>query len=92
MFESLHEWISRTLQVDVYEVRGDQIVASGLPRRRIRISDIQTWQGFYVGGGVASICVEFSDGRRIDYSDRHEQLFQILHKAAADRECPFTTA
>ena len=92
MFESFHHWLDRKLRVDAYELHGDEIVATGLPRRRIRLADIRSWRGFYIGGGVPSICVEFADGRSIDYSDKHEQLFHILHEIAADRELPFVTA
>ena len=92
MFESFHLWLDRKLRVDAYELRGDEIVATGLPRRCIRLRDVRTWQSFYIGGGVPSICVELTDGRRIDYSDKHEQLFQILHEIAKDRELEFFTA
>ena len=92
MFESFHRWLDRKLRVDAYELRGDEIVATGLPRRRIRLGDIRTWQSFYIGGGVPSICVEFTDGRKNDFSDRYEQLFEILHELARDRELPFWTA
>jgi hypothetical protein len=92
MFAAFHQWADRKLRVDAYELRGDEVVATGLPRRRIRLGDVRTWRSFYIGGGVPSICVEFADGRKIDYSDKHERLFHILHEAAADRELPFTTA
>jgi hypothetical protein len=92
MFEAFHQWVDQKLRVDAYELRGDEIVATGLPRQRFRLGDIRTWQSVYIGGGVPSICVEFADGRKIDYSDKHEQLFHILHQAVADRELPFTTA
>ena len=91
MFESFHQWLDRKLRVDAYELRGDEAVSTGLPKRRIRFADIRTWQSYYIGGGVPSICVEFLDGRKIDYSDKHEQLFHILHGIAADRELPFVT-
>jgi len=92
MFDSFHRWLDRKLRVDSYELRGNEIVSTGLPKRRIRIPDIRNWQSFYIGGGVPSVCVKFVDGRTIDYSDKHEYLFHILHEIAADRELPFVTA
>jgi hypothetical protein len=92
MFESFHRWIDRKLRIDAYELRGDEITAIGLPRRRIRVRDVRSWQSFYIGGGALSVCLEFEDGRKVDYSDRYEQLFHILHETAADKELPFFTA
>lgn len=92
MFAAFHKWVDRKLRVDAYEMRGDEVVATGLPRRRIRIGDVRTWQSFYIGGGVPSICVEFADGQKIVYRDKYERLFHILHETAADRELPFTTS
>lgn len=89
MFEAFHRWVDRQLRVDAYELRGQEIVATGLPRRRVQLAEIRTWQSFYIGGGVPSICVEFSDGRRADFSDRYEQLYEILRERAKDRELPF---
>jgi hypothetical protein len=92
MLESFHRWLDRKLRVDAYVLRGEEIVATGLPRRRIRLADIKSWRSFYIGGGVPSICVEFVDGPSIDYSDKHEHLFHILHELATDKELPFVTA
>ena len=92
MFDSFHYWLDRKLGVDAYELHGEEIVSRGFPRQRIRFQDIRTWQGFYIGGGVPSICIQFADGRKVDYSDKYEHLFHILHEIAADREQPFTSA
>jgi hypothetical protein len=92
MFESFHRWLDRKLRVDAYSVRGDEIVATGLPRRRFRLGDVRTWQSFYIGGSAPSIAVVFSDGRKTDFSDRYEQLYDILHELAKDRELPFFAA
>ena len=92
MFESFHRWLDRKLRIDAYELRGDEIIATGLPRRRIRVPILRTWQSFYIGGGSPSICVEFEDGRKVDYSDRYEQLFHILREVAAEKELPFFTS
>jgi len=92
MFESFHRWLDRKLRVDAYELRGDEIVATGLPRRRFRLRDVRSWQSLYIGGGAPSVCVEFTDGRKADFSDRYEQLFRILHETARDRELEFFTA
>jgi len=92
MFEAFHKWLDRKMRIDAYELRGDEVVATGLPRRRFRLGDVRTWQSFYIGGGAPSICVEFTDGRKTDFSDRYEQLFQILHETAKDRELEFFTA
>jgi hypothetical protein len=92
MFDAFHKWLDRKLRVDAYELRGDEVIAAGLPRRRFRLGDVRTWQSFYIGGGDPSICVEFTDGRKIDFSDRYEQLYQILHETARDRELELFTA
>jgi hypothetical protein len=92
VFESFHRWLERKLRIDAYELRGNEVVATGLPRRRIRLPHLRTWQSFYIGGGSPSVCVEFADGRKVDYSDRYEHLYKILHEVAADRELPFWTA
>ena len=88
MLESFHRWLDRKLRIDAYELHGEEILAIGLPRRRIRLPDLRTWQSFYIGGGSPSICVEFEDGRKVDYSDRYEQLYNILHEVAAKKELP----
>jgi hypothetical protein len=90
MFTSFHHWLDRKLHVDAYELRGDEIVSRGLPKRRIRLKDIRSWQSFYIGGGVPSICFHLVDGRIVDWSDKHEHLFEILHKFEAEKELPFT--
>lgn len=92
MFASFHRWLAQKLRVGAYELRGDEVIATGLLRQRIRLPELRTWQRFYIGGGSPSICVEFADGRKADYSDRNEHLYNILHEAAADRELPFWTA
>ena len=92
MFESCFHWLDRKLKVDAYELRGDEIFATGLPRRRIRLQDIRTWQSYYIGGGAHSISVELLDGRKVDFSDRFEDMYHILHEIAKDRELPFFTA
>jgi hypothetical protein len=92
MFESFHRWLDRKLRIDAYELRGDEVIAAGLPRQRIRLPELRTWQSFYIGGGSPSVCVQFADGRKVDYSDRYEHLHTILHEVAADRELPFWTA
>ena len=91
MFDSFHHWLDRKLRIDAYELRGDEIVSTGLPRRRIKHLDIRTWRSYYIGGGVPSIEIVFVDGRSADYTDKQEQLFEILHEIAADRELPFVT-
>ena len=91
MFDAFHHWLNHKLRVDAYELSGGEILSKGLPRRRIRLDEIRTWQSYYVGGGVPSICFKFNNGQTIDCSDRYEQLYTILHKIAADRELPFTT-
>lgn len=89
MFDSLNKWFDKKMRVDAYELRGDEIVAPGFPKRRIKLRDVRTWQSFYIGGGVPSVCVEFADGGKIGYSDKYEHLFRILHEIAEDRELPF---
>ena len=92
MIKSFHRWLDYKLRVDGYELRGDEIFATGLPRRRIKMPTIRTWQSFYIGGSRPAICVEFADGRKTDFSDRYEQLYGILHDIAKDKELPFFTA
>ena len=92
MFDKFNKWFDQKMRVDAYELRGDEIVSTGLPKRRIKLQNVRTWQSFYIGGDVPSICVEYADGRKIDYRDKYEHLFRILHGIAKDRELPFFTA
>ncbi len=92
MFDLLHHWLDRKLRIDAYELRGDEIVSTRLPKRRINARDIRKWRSYYIGGGVPSVEITFIDGRTADYTDKQEHLFQILHEIARDRELPFVTA
>lgn len=92
MFESFHRWLDKKLRIDGYEMRDGEIVTTGILTRRIPLAGIRSWQSFYIGGGTLSIRVEFADGRKLDYSDRYEQLLNILRGVAAEKELPFFTA
>ena len=87
--EAFHIWLDRKLRVDAHELRDDKVVITGWPRRSFKLAEIRTWQGFYIGGGVPSIFVEFAGGRKTDFSDRFEQLFRIFQKTAPDKESEF---
>ncbi len=91
MFNSFHRWLDRALRVDAYELRGEEIVSTGLPRRCIKPADIRAWRSYYIGGGVPSVEIAFADGQTVDYTDKQEHLFRILHEIAAARELPFWT-
>lgn len=87
--EAFHIWLDRKLRVDAYQLRDDKVVTASWPRRSVKLAEIRTWQGIYIGGGVPSICVEFAGGRKTDFSDRFEQLFRIFQKTAPDKESEF---
>jgi hypothetical protein len=88
MFDELNNWLDRKLRVDTYELRGEEVVATGMPKHRILLKDIRTWQGFYIVGGIPFISVEFSDGHKADFNDKYEQLFEVLNLAVKDRALP----
>lgn len=92
MFSSFHRWLERKLRVDTYELRGDEIVATGLLRQRVRLQDIQSWRSYFIGGGVLSVEIQLKDGKLADFSDRHEQVYEILRRQAPDRELLFVSA
>jgi hypothetical protein len=92
MFSSFHRWLERKLRVDTYELRGDEIISTGLRQRRVRLQDIQSWRSYFIGGGVLSVEVQLANGERVDFSDRHEQAYEILRRQAPDRELPFVSA
>jgi hypothetical protein len=92
MFNRFHRWLERKLRVDTYELRGDEIVSTGILRQRVRLQEIQSWRSYFVGGGVLSVEIQLTNGKREDFSDRHEQVYEILHRQAPDRELPFVSA
>ena len=92
MFENFHRWLERTLRIDTYELCGDEIVSTGLPRRGICLQEIQSWRSYLIGGGVLSVEIQLTDGKQSDLSDRHEQIYHILRKQAPDKELPFVSA
>jgi hypothetical protein len=91
MFNTFHRWLERKMRVDTYELRGKEIVSTGLIQRKICLNEIQNWRSFFIGGGVLSIEIKLTNGKREDFSDRHEQIYEILRLQAPERELPFVT-
>lgn len=89
MLNRFHRWLERKLRVDTYELRGDEIVSTGLFRRRFRLQDVQKWRSYLIGGGVLSVEIHFKSGKLTDFSDRHEQVYGILRQQAPERELAF---
>ena len=60
-----------------YELRDEEIAFTRLRRKQsIWLQDIRTWQEIYIGGGIPFICIHFIDGRKADFNDPHEQLYE----------------
>jgi hypothetical protein len=89
MFSSFHRWLERKLRVGTYELRGDEIVSTGLRQRRVRLPEIQSWRSYFIGGGVLSVEIHLRSGKREYFSDRHEQVYEILRRQTPDTELPF---
>jgi hypothetical protein len=86
----LGRWLDHKLfRIDVYELRGDEVLPSRRWIQRFKVQDVSTWQQVIVCFGVAYIVIKFADGRTVELSDKHEDLLRILQRTAPDRELPW---
>ena len=89
-FARLGRWLDHKLfRIDVYELRGDEVLPSRRWIQRFKVQDVSTWQQVIACFGVAYIVIKFADGRTVELSDKHEDLLRILQRTAPDRELPW---
>jgi hypothetical protein len=86
----LGNWIDRKVfKIDVYELRGHEVV----PYRRkcppFSINEVSSWQQVFISFGVPLIVIKFADGRTLELSDRHKNLFGILQDTLPEKELPW---
>jgi hypothetical protein len=86
-------WLDHKLKIDVYELRGEEIIAGrGRGRgQRIRVSDILSWQ-IHMEMGMDFIVIDLNDRRSVTWVDEYDDLIAILRQVAPDKEQPWTYA
>ncbi|MDD5707072.1 MAG: hypothetical protein PHR35_14205 [Kiritimatiellae bacterium] len=83
-------WFERNVfRIDIYELRGDEIIPARPREIRFRVEEISSWQQVFLSLGVPIIVIKFNDGRRVELSDKHEDLRRILQDVATGRELPW---
>lgn len=86
----LKRWIERkVLKIDVYELRGDEVVPARPRDPRFKVQDVSSWQQVFVCLGVPVIVIALTDGRKLELSDKHEDLRSILQGVVASKELPW---
>lgn len=89
----LSRWLDHKLRIDVFELRGPEIV-SGTGRRPescIKVSDICAWQ-IQREMGMDFIALELTDRRSVTWVDKYDDLIAILRQVAPDKELPWIYA
>ena len=86
----LRRWIEQKLaKIDVYELRGDEVVPGRRREPRFKVQDVSTWQQVFICFGVPLIVIKFADGRTVELSDKHEDLLHILQQTIPEKELPW---
>lgn len=87
----LGRWLDhRLFKIDVYELRGEEIVSAKRRTPRFKVQDISTWQQVFICFGVPLIVIKFADGRSVELSDKHEDLIRILERVVPEKELSWT--
>ena len=86
---ALQKWLDHTLKVNVYELRGDEIVSGRgrRPENRVKVREILAWQ-IHPEMGFDIVVIELTDGRSLIWFDRYNDLIAILRTVAGDPERP----
>ena len=86
----LGHWLDYKLfKIDVYELKGDEVVPYRRHTPRFNIHEVSTWQQVFIGFGMPLIIVTFADGRTLELSDKHEDVLRILQRIIPERELPW---
>jgi hypothetical protein len=82
-------WLEHKLKIDLYELRGDEVVSVRHRTQRFNVPDVRTWQQVFICFGVPLIVINFADERTVELSDKHEHLIRILQQVAPEKELPW---
>ena len=86
----LGHWLDYKLfKNDVYELRGDEVVAHRRQTLRFKVHEVSTWQQVFISFGVPLIIIKSADGRTLELSDKHEDVLRILQRTIPERELPW---
>lgn len=86
----LGQWLDhRLFRVDVYDLRGDEVVPGRRAQPRFRVREASSWQQVFISLNVPLIVIQFADGRTLELSDRHEDLLRIMRSTIPERELPW---
>lgn len=86
----LGRWLDHKLfKIDVYVLRGDEVVPSRHWLPRFKTQDVATWQQVFISFGVPLIIITFGDGRTVELSDKNEDLLRILKRVVPNKELPW---
>lgn len=86
----LGHWLDHKLfRIDVYELRGDEVVPGRRREPRFKVQGASSWQQIFISFGVPFIVIKFADGRTIELSDKHEDLLHILQRTVPEKELPW---
>ena len=86
----LKRWVDHNVfKIDVYELRGDEVFPARPRDPRFKVQEVSSWQQVFACLGVPVIVIFLADGRRLELSDKHEDLRTILQEVAASKELPW---
>jgi len=86
----LGHWLDYKLfKNDVYELRGDEVVAHRRQTLRFKVHEVSTWQQVFISFGLPLIIIKSADGRTLELSDKHEDVLRILQRTIPERELPW---
>ena len=87
LFYSFQFWLDHKLKIDVYELCGGEIVRGrgSRPDDRLRVSDVKTWQ-IYPEMSFDVVESTLTDGRKIRWFDKYDDLTDILRRTATSSE------
>lgn len=86
----LGRWFEHTIfKIDVYKLQGDEVVPYRRRMPSFKVKDVDTWQQVFICFGVPLIVINFADGRKLELSDKSEDLLHILQQAIPQKELPW---
>ena len=91
-FHKFKRWIGTKLRIDTYVLSGEEIVCEKYPDRHIRLQEVRTWRQVFLCMGVWVMQIHTTDGRVLEWGDKHGHLISLLQRVAKDKEEPYVCA
>jgi len=87
LLHTFRTWLDHKLKNDVYGLCGSEIVRGrgSSPKDRLQIADVTGWQ-IHPEMGFDVVEITLSDGRRVLWFDKYDDVTGILRRVAPSRE------